>query len=73
MIGSSFSPQRLICVDSGRQFGLVEQDSFTQQILQDRIGRQLREMYSELMEEPLPDRLTSLLAELERAPQGEQE
>ncbi|MGJ3262610.1 MAG: NepR family anti-sigma factor [Salinarimonas sp.] len=33
--------------------------------IQSRIGDQLRAMYSELMEQPVPDRFKDLLAELE--------
>jgi hypothetical protein len=33
--------------------------------LQDHIGRQLRAVYKEVLEEPVPDRFLKLLAELE--------
>ncbi len=34
--------------------------------LQDHIGRQLRAVYEEVLNEPVPDRFLQLLAELER-------
>jgi len=34
--------------------------------LQDHIGRQLRAVYDEVLNEPVPDRFLRLLAELER-------
>jgi hypothetical protein len=71
MIDLSFPNQRLIRVDFGASSSFAEQDQFAQQVLQDRIGRQLREMYSDLMEQPLPARLAALLRQLESAPQGE--
>jgi hypothetical protein len=71
MIDLSFPNQRLIRVDFGARSSFAEQDQFAQQVLQDRIGRQLRDMYSDLMEQPLPERLAALLSQLESAPQGE--
>jgi hypothetical protein len=73
MIDPSFMAQRPIRMDSGPRSGPAELDLFTQQVVQDRIGRQLREMYSDLMEQPLPDRLASLLSQLERESEGEHE
>ena len=34
--------------------------------LQDHIGRQLREVYDEVLNEPVPDRFLRLVADLER-------
>ena len=75
MIDRSYMAHRPIRVVSSRRSGSGpgEQDSFTQQVVQDRIGRELREMYSDLMEQPLPDRLALLLSQLERDSQGEHE
>lgn len=39
--------------------------------LQDHIGRQLRAVYNEIVEEPVPDRFLKLLAELESKQNGE--
>ena len=40
--------------------------------LDDMIGRRLRRHYEDLEEQPLPDRLTSLLRALDQAPQSGQ-
>jgi len=49
-----------------------EQDSFTQQVIQDRIGRQLREMYTELMDQPVPEHLAVLIGRLEQESRGDE-
>jgi hypothetical protein len=38
--------------------------------IQTRIGDQLRAMYDELMQQPVPDRFAELLAQLDRDDQG---
>jgi hypothetical protein len=38
--------------------------------LQAHIGRQLRSMYDEVLKEPVPDRLSDLLAQLEQKSSG---
>ncbi len=38
--------------------------------LQDHIGRQLRAVYNELLQEPIPDRFLRLLADLEQGRGG---
>jgi len=50
-----------------------EQDSFTQRIFQDRIGRQLRDMYAELMDQPVPEHLAALLNRLNEESRGDDE
>jgi hypothetical protein len=72
MIDPSFNGLRPIRVGAGRG-DLLEQDAFTQQVVQDRIGHQLREMYSDLMKQPLPDHLASLLVQLQRESEGGRE
>jgi hypothetical protein len=46
---------------------------FTRQVVQDRIGRQLRDMYSDLMQQALPPNLAKLLEQLEQEFKGERE
>jgi hypothetical protein len=73
MINSSSTAVRPIrLVSSERPVG-SDRDSLTQQVIQDRIGRQLREMYSELVDQPVPDHLAKLLSQLDRESRGEQE
>lgn len=38
--------------------------------LQDHIGRQLRAVYNDILEEPIPDRFLKLLAELKNKQDG---
>jgi hypothetical protein len=68
---SAFStrPIRLAAERSGGP----ERDSFSQRIFQDRIGRQLREMYSELMDQPVPEHLAALLGRLDEESRGGKE
>jgi hypothetical protein len=53
--------------------GEPEHDAFTQQVIQDRIGRQLREMYSELMDQPVPEHLAVLVGRLAQESGGDAE
>ena len=72
MINSSPIALRPIRLAAQRSDG-PEQDSFTQQVIQDRIGRQLREMYAELMDQPVPEHLAVLLGRLEQESRGDDE
>ena len=66
MINSSPTALRPIRLVSSERPVERERDSLTQQVIQDRIGRQLREMYSELVDQPVPDHLAKLLSQLDR-------
>jgi hypothetical protein len=73
MIDPSHNAQRLIRFETSERSMVSDQDPLTQHIVQDRIGRQLREMYSDLMEQPLPAQLAFLLSRLDCEPAGERE
>ncbi|WP_043539885.1 NepR family anti-sigma factor [Salinarimonas rosea] len=49
----------------GREPGSASADPRLDRAIQSRIGDQLRAMYSELMDQPVPDRFKDLLAQLE--------
>ncbi len=72
MINSSLTIPRPIRLDSSDHTG-PDRNPFTQQVIQDRIGRELRQMYAELMDQPVPDHLATLLSRLEKDVQGEGE
>jgi len=44
--------------------GLLQTDPRTVSAVRDKLGEQLRAMYGKLEEEPLPDRLLSLMTQL---------
>jgi hypothetical protein len=46
------------------QTGLLRLDPRTSSTIRDKIGEELRAMYGKLEEEPLPDRLLSLMTQL---------
>jgi hypothetical protein len=71
MDGSSFRMQNLIHFDRWEPPSGPTDNPFTRQVVQDRIGRQLRDMYSDLMQQPLPPDLVNLIKQLEREFQGE--
>jgi hypothetical protein len=73
MIGSSPGMQNLIRFDSWEPSPGRTDNPFTRQVVQDRIGRQLRDMYSDLMQQPLPPDLVELIEQLEREFHGERE
>lgn len=50
--------------------GLVSSEGALEPELQAHIGRQLRAMYNEVVNEPVPDRLLLLLQDLERKQAG---
>jgi len=73
MIGSSPRMQNLIRFDLWEPSPSPTDNPFTRQVVQDRIGRQLRDMYSDLMQHPLPPDLAKLLEQLEQEFKGERE
>jgi hypothetical protein len=73
MINSSPITSRPIRLVSSERPAEPARDPLTQHVIQDRIGRQLREMYSELVDQPVPDHLAKLLSQLDRESRGEQE
>ena len=73
MIGPSPRMQDLIRFDLWETSPGPTDNPFTRQVVQDRIGRELRDMYSDLMQQPLPPDLVELIEQLEREFQGERE
>jgi hypothetical protein len=51
---------------SASRTGLLQTDPRTSSAIRDKLGEELRAMYKTLEEEPLPDRLRSLVRQLDR-------